>query len=340
MNVGVEERTVVEARGSATAAGLEIALIISVTERGDRVETVYEECRAAFAGTPYDPEIVLVAEPWTAGLLERFRARRDRGERVRLLRAGQTVGETVLIRSAVAVTPADLVITLPAYPRVDAAVLPVLVERVLSGADMAVAKRWPRHDSATNRFQTGAFHALLRRLTGSGLSDVACGVRAMRPELIERLPAYGDFGRFLPVLAARQGYRVVEVEAEQHELDRRARVYSPSVYVRRLLDVFGLYFLTRFMEKPLRFFGLVGGGLAGVGGLILAVLTVQRLQGQSLADRPMLLLGVLLLVLGVQAIALGLVGEIIVYLQAGRRKPYRLMEVVEDEPRGPKPPRG
>jgi hypothetical protein len=328
MSGGVEERAVPGGR-EAAQAGVEVAVVISVAERADRVETVYEECRAAFAGTAYDPEFVLVAEPWAAGLLEPFRIRRARGERVRLLRAGQTVGETVLIRSGVAKTWADVVITLPAYPRVDAAVLPVMVDQVLSGADMAVAKRWPRHDSTTNRFQTRAFHALLGRLTGSNLTDVACGVRAMRPELIERLPAYGDFGRFLPMLAARQGYRVIEVESEQHELDRPARVYSPSVYLRRLLDVFGLYFLTRFMEKPLRFFGLVGGALAGAGGLILIVLTVQRLQGQSMADRPMLLLGVLLLVLGAQAIALGLVGEIIVYLQAGRRKPYRLLEVGE-----------
>ena len=102
------------------------------------------------------------------------------------------------------------------------------------------------------------------------------------------------------------------------------RLYSPGIYLRRLLDVLGLFFLLRFTEKPLRFFGLLGSALSVAGGAILLVVLVQRLGGQSLADRPLLLLGVLLAVLGVQAIALGLIGEIIVHLHATRRPSYRV----------------
>ena len=92
------------------------------------------------------------------------------------------------------------------------------------------------------------------------------------------------------------------------------------MYVRRLIDILGLYFLLRFTEKPLRFFGLIGAVLAGTGGIALAVMFVQRLFGDPLGDRPLLLLAVLLTVLGVQAIALGLVGEMIVHFNASRRR--------------------
>jgi hypothetical protein len=104
----------------------------------------------------------------------------------------------------------------------------------------------------------------------------------------------------------------------------RSRVYSPGVYLRRLIDVVGLLFLLKFTEKPLRFFGLIGSLLSGVGAVLLAVLFVQRLAGESLANRPLLLLAVLLMVLGIQSVALGLIGEMIVHLTASQRRRYRL----------------
>jgi len=110
----------------------------------------------------------------------------------------------------------------------------------------------------------------------------------------------------------------------QHPLDLRTRVYSPGIYLRRLLDLFAVFFLVRFREKPLRFFGLTGGLTSLVGFVLLAVLGVQRLAGQPLADRPLLVLSVLLVVLGVQGVALGLVGEIIVHASVRRGVTYRL----------------
>ena len=147
----------------------------------------------------------------------------------------------------------------------------------------------------------------------------------MRRQVLEVVPVYGDLFRFLPILAEREGFRVEEVTVTPHSDDRRTRVYSPAVYLRRLIDLLGLFFLVRFTTKPLRFFGLIGGIFSGLGAVILLVLFVQRLGGDPIADRPMLLLGVLTFVLGVQAVAIGLVGEIIVHLspKEGRRA-YRV----------------
>lgn len=328
-----------ERDGSAESALPAVAVVIAVSERPAGIEGVFDECRAAFQNVPYETRFILVAEPWAQCYLEPFRARREQGEPVRLLIAGQSVGETALVRAGVAeARPADVVVTMPAYHRVDAVGLPLLVQQVRAGADMAVAKRWPRRDGLISRAQTKIFHWLLQWLTGTKLQDVASGVRAMRPDLLEELPVYGDLGRFLPVLAARQGYDVVEVEAEQHALDRATRIYSPGVYLRRVLDLFNLFFLSRFTEKPLRFFGLAGAAGFVIGFVVLTVLAVQRFQGQSLADRPLLLLGLLLVVLGVQAIALGLIGEIIVHVSAGRRKPYRIAELDGDGDGAEPPP--
>ena len=116
-----------------------------------------------------------------------------------------------------------------------------------------------------------------------------------------------------------------------------ARVYSPGVYLRRAIDVMGLLFLLRFTDKPLRLFGLIGSVVTMMGVALLALIFVQRLAGQGAADRPLLLLGVVFLTLGVQAIALGLIGEMIVHLNAPRRRAYRL-RAPEPEQRDPGAP--
>ena len=125
-----------------------------------------------------------------------------------------------------------------------------------------------------------------------------------------------------------------EIDAPQHLRDARTRIYSPGIYLRRLIDVLGLFFLARFTYKPLRFFGMIGGILSILGGSILLLLFLQRLGGESLAGRPLLLLGVLVFTLGIQAIALGLIGEIIVHFHAASRSPYRVqVEAAEQETR-------
>jgi len=163
---------------------------------------------------------------------------------------------------------------------------------------------------------------------GGDFEDVASGVRVLRREVLEQVPLYGDLSRFIPVLAEREGFDVREVPLPQHPDDVPTRVYAPGVYLRRLIDILGVFFLIRFTRKPLRFFGLMGFTLSASGSLILLGIMIDRLGGRAAADRPVLLLGVLLLVLGVQAIALGLIGEIVVHLSAGEsRRGYRTREV-------------
>ncbi len=309
---------------SDTRARVGVSVVVLVSERPDLLEGLYEEYAPPLRADGRDFEFVFVSQPWHRRLMAPLAELAQRGEPVRLLEIAQPAGEAILLKLAVAHCNADIVVTLPAYRRVQPASLLSLVARVEDGADVAVARRWPRRDSWVNRLQNRAFHALVGRLAGGKIHDVACGVQAISRTVLEDIPLYGDFFRFLPLLALRQGYRVEEVPSPQHDRDTRTRLYSPGTYLRRLIDIFGLYFLVRFIQKPLRFFGLLGALLSGVGVLLLGLLFVQRLLGQGIADRPLLLLAVLMLVMGIQAIALGLVGEIIVHLNASGRSPYRL----------------
>jgi hypothetical protein len=201
-----------------------------------------------------------------------------------------------------------------------------VLEAVDEGADLAVANRSPRVDSWLNRIQSRAFHSIIGGASQQRFHDMACGLRAMRRSVAEALPLYGDLHRFIPALALREGYRVEEIAVPQHPNDARIRIYGPGVYIRRLLDIAAFFFLAKFTEKPLRFFGLIGSlFLLGGAGMSL-VLLIQRVEGRGIANRPALLLAVLLVALGVQLIGLGLVGEIIVHLRAPHRRAYRVRE--------------
>jgi hypothetical protein len=304
-----------------------VSVIVPVTERPHDLAWLYRTFSAEFvaAGRPY--EFVFAVEPWARSFAESLDPLVASGEPIRVLEVGQTVGESALLDAAASVCTSSIVVTLPAYPRVQPGVLEQLVETVENdGVDLASAARTSKGSSPVNRIQNRVFHMLLGRMGGGGFRDVASGVRAMRRSIFEDLPLYGDFFRFLPLLARREGFIVVEQEAEQHPDDRRARIYGPGIYLRRLVDLLGVFFILRFTHKPLRFFGLLGSVFALGGGAILAVLLVQRIGGRGIADRPLLLLGTLLLVLGVQAIAMGLIGEIIVHLNASHRRTYRLRE--------------
>ena len=153
--------------------------------------------------------------------------------------------------------------------------------------------------------------------------------------MLEDVTVYGDMYRFLPVIAFRQGYRVVEVPVRHLKEWGTTGFFGVGIYARRFLDVLAVMFLTKFTLKPLRFFGSVGLVLSTVGGGMLAILLVQRFFfGHGLWGRPAFQLAMMFFVLGVQVIGFGLVGEIVIYTQARNLREYRV-ERVHGEPGAP-----
>ncbi len=313
-------------RTDASDVVTRVSVVVPVSERPHDLDLIYGEYSAPLdrIGIPF--EFVFVVEPWAREMAEALRPLIEADEPIRVFEVGQRIGEAAMISAALPRTRGEVIVTLPAYPRIRPDGLVDLVQRVDEGADLASARRIASDRSLLNRLQNRLFHLLLRVGIKSDLRDVASGVRAMRRQVLEEIPLYGDFFRFLPVLAEREGFEVQEIPLPQHPEDARTRLYSPGVYLRRLIDLLGLFFVLRFTRKPLRFFGLIGAAISGVGAVILLVLFVQRLGGEGIADRPMLLLGVLLFVLGVQALGIGLVGEIIVHLSASEGRQYRVRD--------------
>ena len=201
------------------------------------------------------------------------------------------------------------------------------------GADLVTSWRSPRVDAWLNRIQSKLFNLVMRRIVGTQFHDLNCPFRAIRREVLEHLSIYGDMYRYLPAIAYKQGFRVDEVKVRHLKELGGAGIYGIGVYARRLLDILGVMFLTKFTHKPLRFFGALGAMLMAIGGVIAGGLFVQWLidHETGLYQRPLFLVGVMLFVLGVQVIGFGLVGEIIIFTQARNLREYRIERLPDTE---------
>ena len=305
---------------------LSISVIIPVSERHDdlrELHTAYEKSLADYA-----VDFSYVVDGNFPEAVSQLQALLQDGKNIKVYQLARSFGEATALTVGFENSTADVLLTLPAYFQVEPEGLPKLLE-ALDDQDMVVCRRFPRVDSGFNRLQTRLFHWGVGRFTGKVFRDLGCSVRAIRREIINDLHVYGDQHRFLPILSSRRGYQVKEVDLPQSRRDPYRRVYAPGVYARRSLDLLTIFFLIKFTQRPLRFFGFIGSSMAVAGGVAIIVMVIQRLFFETaLGDRPALLLAALLVVLGVQLLALGLIGELIIYIHARELKEYTVKEIV------------
>jgi glycosyltransferase involved in cell wall biosynthesis len=315
----------------------ELSVIVPVGPRHDDIEALYQDYKRGLALTGKSCEWVFVLDgnfPREAAALERLSAA---GEPITTVRLTRHFGESTALMAGFQSSQGRTILTLPAHSQIESGEIVKLV-RALDSADVVISHRWPRVGSAWERFRRNAFHGMIARVTGQRYRDLGCGARCMKRRVLEEISLYGDLHRFLPVLANRQGFRVVEVDVRQSAKDRYADGYKTREYAHRALDIFTVFFLVRFTKKPLRFFGMVGAVTFGLGALLNLWLAIDKLGfGHALADRPALLLGSLLMVLGLQVFALGLLGELIIFTHARDIKDYQIEEVIHF-PEGSTPP--
>lgn len=246
---------------------------------------------------------------------------------VRVLELEHAVGDAGMLRAGADHARGDLLLTAPWPAEVELSVVPEMLARILDGADLAVAVRGGGRTGRSAVLQSRLFNRLLSLAGGTRVRDVASGTRVMRREVVEEIPLYGDFHRYLPILATRFGFRVEEVEAVQAPRARRPPVHKLSTYLSRGIDLITVLFISRFTRTPLRLFGALGSALLAIGGTLLLVIGIERLLGTPLGDRPILVLATLLVGFGVQAFTIGLLGELLLFFHAGQFRDYRVARI-------------
>jgi glycosyltransferase involved in cell wall biosynthesis len=195
----------------------------------------------------------------------------------------------------------------------DPADLPTFIKRVRKGTDVVVGWKVNRLDPLNRRLLSKVFNGTVGLLTRVQLHDMNCGFKGYDRRVLSTIPIYGDLFRFIPVLAKWQGFRVGEVPVRHHARKHGRSRYGLERILRGLFDLLSVIFLTRYSRKPMHLFGFFGLllGLAGVA--ICAFLSVLWFQGHAIGHRPLLLLGVLLIILGIQFFSMGLIGEFLTF---------------------------
>ncbi len=243
---------------------------------------------------------------------------------------GGGLGESIALSAGVAKAKGEHIVNVPPYLQLEPGEIVKVVAALEAGADCVATWRHSRIDPWLNQLQSRFFNWLLRFIMNAPFHDLNSGTRGFRRHVLEEVAVYGELYRFLPVLARRQGFRVVEVRVRHREEKGRAGFYGVGVYLRRFLDILAITFLTRFTQRPLRFFGYLGFASIAIGAPLACWYLYFRLAGEeSLGDKPGFVIGAILAAFGVQLIGFGLIGEIIIFTQAPNLRDYKVEQLVE-----------
>jgi len=306
------------------------SVVVPVSKRHDDLKELYDRFSKELLNIGVRFEFIFVLDGIQKDVEMSLVAIKKQAPDIKIISLNRQFGEATALSIGFEYAKAPLIITLSPYFQVEPDELSKVLKTLEDGEeDLVITRRYPRIDSIFNRAQSAVFHKITKILTGSKYKDISCGLRVLRKKVAEEVHLYGDLHRFLPLLAFQRGFKVVEVPVRQSPHDAKTRISNPGIYLRRLLDILTLFFLFKFTKKPLRFFGLVGSFLSGAGGLILGYLAFYRLLGfGAIAGRPLLVLGVLLIVLGVQLFSIGLLGEIIIFTHSAETKDYQIKKIL------------
>ncbi|HKI03238.1 MAG TPA: glycosyltransferase [Thermoanaerobaculia bacterium] len=313
-----------------TRANPDVSVVIPVVERYGDLRQLYTEFSAELSRLGKSSEFIFVIDEQLRDAVPVLRELQERTEQeLVIVLMGGPFGESAALTAGLERARGDSIVTLAAYFQVQPSGLGPALAALDEGPDLVVGRRFPRIDSYFNRLQSRLFHRIVSRLTGTNFHDISCGFKVMKPQVARELNLYGGMHRFIPVLALSHGFAVREIDVAQRSEDRSTRFHGTGTYLGRLLDILSIFFLTKFTRQPLRFFGLLGVALFAMGvGVDLIVVTEKLFFDTGLSDRALLLLGVLLMVLGVQTLSLGLVGEIIIFTHARKVRSYHVAEVI------------
>lgn len=317
---------------AGAAMPVDLSVVIPLYNEAENLEDLVTELTQVLDPLGLQYEILAVDDGSVDGSHEVLCRLRRTQPRLRVVRLRRNFGQTAALAAGFDFARGELIVTMDADLQNDPADIPGLLRTLAGeGVDLVVGWRWKRRDPLlSRRFPSWVANWVISRVTGVQLHDYGCTLRVYRAELAKRVRLYGELHRFIPALAADLGGRVSEQRVHHRPRTRGVSKYGLSRTVRVLLDLMTVKFLAGYSTRPIQVFGLFGLISAVIGALWTAYLGFERLVfHRPLANRPVLLLTILLMVIGVQFITLGLLGEMLVrtYHESQAKPIYSVREV-------------
>jgi dolichol-phosphate mannosyltransferase len=288
-----------------------ISVVVPLHNEERSIALLHEELQASLDPLDEEWEAVYVDDGSTDGSFSALTRLHAREDNVRVVRLRRNFGKAAALAAGFAQAAGDRVVTIDGDLQDDPSEIPRLLAKLEEGFDLVTGWKTRRRDPLSRRIPSKLFNRVAGWMSGLRLHDMNCGLKAYRAEVVRGLVLYGELHRFIPVLAHEQGYRVAELPVNHRPREHGRSRYGLERYLRGFLDLLTVSFMGRYRHRPLHLFGGLGLLLGGFGVVILAYLTVVKLTGHAIGQRPLLTLGVLLVVVGMQFFTLGLISEMI-----------------------------
>ena len=318
-------------RTSTDEAATEITVLVPVLDESGTIAELCERVASVLDRLGKSFEIVFVDDGSTDDTVGQIRAAHERDHRVKLVELRRNFGKAAAICAGFDVARGRIIITMDGDLQDDPHEIPRFLAK-LEDEDLDLVSGWKkqRNDPASKRYPSKLFNWVTRRLAQVPLHDFNCGFKAYRREVLEQIALYGELHRYIPVLASRRGFTIGEIEVKHHARAHGASKYGWDRLYKGLLDLITVLFITKYTRRPLHLFGVVGIVSFAVGLAINTYLAVLwAFFDHSLSNRPLLLLGVLLMLVGLQVLLTGLIGEMLTFKNFRRSDTYSVRARVE-----------
>jgi len=302
-----------------------LSLVIPVMNEEANIKPMFDRIRETLKDIDY--EIIFVDDGSTDNTIEEIKKYAD--ENTKLIVFNRNFGQSSAMAAGIEVAEGELIATLDGDLQNDPADIPMMIEKLNEGYDVVAGKRAKRQDEPFRMWLSKIANKIIRKSTGVYISDYGCTLKLFKKDVAKNLGLYGELHRFIPILAKEYGAKMTEVPVRHNE-----RLYGQSKYgMNRIFKVISdltyLLFMQRFFNKPMHFFGTIGFIMFGFGALIDFYLFILKLFGESIGNRPLLTLGTIGIVGGIQLITTGFIAELLVrtYYESQNKKPYIIKEV-------------
>ncbi len=313
-----------------------ISIVVPVYNEEENVPILYDRLKEVLEKIPYDYEIIFVDDGSIDRTREILEEIASKDKKVKVIEFARNFGQTPAMMAGMDYATGDVIVTMDGDLQNDPEDIPRLLEKIEEGYDVVSGWRKNRQDAAISRkLPSKIANWLIGKMTGVKIHDYGCTLKAYRSDVIKKVRLYGELHRFIPALASTvtSVSRIIEIPVKHHP-----RIYGKSKYgisrtFKVLADLFFIWFLKKFMQKPIHFFGILGLVLFFAGLIPFLYLVGLKLTGHSIGGRPLLIISVLFILSGIQMFTTGIISEILmrIYFESQDKKPYVVGRVVNLE---------
>jgi len=315
-----------------TKSAVDISVVIPIYNEKESIEKLYENLNEALSKMNLKYEVLLIDDGSIDGTFYELLKVHNKNKLFKIIRFRKNFGQTSAMSAGFNYAEGEVVVTLDADLQNDPRDIPVLLSKLNEGYDIVSGWRKNRKDKAiTRRFPSIVANKIISMLTGVHLHDYGCTLKAYRKEVVKNINLYGEMHRYIPAIASWMGVKVAEVPVIHHSRKYGKSKVGLSRMIKVILDIITVKFLLSYSQSPIQMFGLIGLFSGMIGFIITIYLVIMRIFfHQSLADRPLFILSIFMIFIGIQLITIGLLAEVLirVYHKVQNKETYVIKDII------------